>query len=113
MSTDETKEAEAPKKRVVTLKRPATLGEGAAALTVSEIDLSGLDNLTGADALFCQREAEAKKGEPTFYGVADVGYRLEVAAKASGLPVQLFAKLHIVDFERVDNVVKLFLSDSA
>lgn len=100
--------SKAPEKRSITLKVPVTLGDGAVPVTV--IDLSGLDDLTGADVLFCRREAEAKSGTPVFYGIADSAYRLEVAAKASGLPVELFLKLKASEFERVDNTVKLFLA---
>lgn len=95
---------------IVKLKKPITVGEGDAKKTIDEIDLSGLDALTGKDVLFCRREAARKTGEPNFYGIADDAYRLEFAAKATGIAAEVLTQLSAPDFEEVDQVVKIFLS---
>lgn len=90
----------------VKLKRPVTVDDK----KIEEIDLDGLDALTGADVMFCRREAAAKKGEPVIFGALDEIYRLEVAAKVSGLGVDALQKLWAPDFEEVDAAVRNFLT---
>lgn len=97
---------------VIKLKRPITYGEGAGAQTLEEINLEALQNLTGADVLFCRQEAARKTGGPIFYGLADDHYRLEVLAKASGVAPEVLVKMWAPDFEEVDQAVKLFLTGS-
>ncbi len=92
----------------VKLRKSILFGEK----NVEDIDLSGLLSLTGADVLFCRKEAQRKSGEPVFYGLADDAYRLEVLAKVTGLAPELFLKLSAPDYEEVDQTVKLFLSGS-
>lgn len=93
----------------VALKKPITVGEGEAKKTISEIDLSKLEDLTGADVLFCSREAAAAKGSPVVYWSLDDDFRLQVMAKASGLGVEFFPKLSAPDFMEVDQKVRSFL----
>jgi hypothetical protein len=94
---------------IITLKRPVTVGDGEAKKTIDSVSLDGLDALTGADILFCRREATAKTGLPIFYGALDDAYRLEIAAKVSGVGVDTLLKLWAPDFEEVDATVKSFL----
>ena len=92
------------------LKKAITVGDGAAQKTIDELDMEGLGALTGADVLFCRKEAARKSGEPIFYGLADDAYRLEVLAKVTGLAAEVLVKLSAPDYEEADQVVKLFLS---
>lgn len=96
----------------VKLRKPLVVGDGAAAKTIDEIDLTGLDALTGADVLFCRREAFEKTGRPVVYGPLDDNYRMEIVAKVSGVAAELLPKLSFRDFEAVDRVVKGFLLDA-
>ena len=102
-------EADAPTSKVVKLKKPIAVGEGDAKKTIAEINLEGLGALTGADVMFCRREATGKTGQPVIYGTLDDAYRLEVAAKVSGLSVESLMRLGAQDFEEVDSMVKSFL----
>lgn len=96
----------------VKLKKPITVGEGDSAKKIEEVNLDGLENLTGADIIFCRGEAASKKGQPVIYGFLDDLYRLEVAAKASGLEPEVIKKLFAPDFEAVDSEVRSFLAGS-
>jgi len=92
----------------VTLKKPLAIGEGEGKKTITEIDFD-FDKLTGADYLFCSREAGRKNGSPIVYFQLDDSFRLEVMARASGLEAEVFPKLHISDFAEVDSKVRSFL----
>ncbi len=96
----------------IKLRKPITVGEGAGAKTIDIVDLDKLEELTGADVLYCRREAMAKTGTPAVYGPLDDAYRLEVAAKVSGIGAAQLTRLSLRDFEAVDRVVKNFLLDS-
>ena len=95
------------------LKRPITVGEGEAKKTISEIDLSGLDKLTGNDVLMCRQLAAERKGRPVVYGALDEVYRLELAARASGIAAEVLRQLWAPDFEEVDQEVLGFLSGTS
>lgn len=97
----------------VTLKRPITIGEGEGKKTIAEVDLSGLERLTGNDAIFCRQQAEEKKGESLTYAPTDAIYRLELAARASGVAVEVLRQLCLRDFEEVDKNVLGFLSGTS
>ncbi len=94
------------------LKKPITIGEGEAKKTIAEIDLSKLDDLTGSDINFCIREASAVKGEVVRVIVLDVDVHMQVAAKASGLSLDILNKLHAADYVELATVVQNFLTGS-
>lgn len=96
----------------VTLKKPITVGEGEAKKTISEIDLAGLDSLTGADIDFCVREASAAKGESVRVLVTDHELHAQIAAKASGVPIDALKKVSARDYVEVVTAVQAFLTSS-
>jgi hypothetical protein len=87
------------------LKRPLDV-EGK---PVEEFDLGKLKEMTGADFVFCTREAARKTGEPVVYVELDEAFRLEVMAKATGIDPDVLKKLRFDDFAALDRAVRNFL----
>lgn len=98
----------------VKLKKPITIGSGEGQEIIDTIDLSGLENLTGADVLICEKEADRKGGQANIYGPVDAQFQLEMAARVSGRSAEILTKLHPRDFHKVRQAVRDFLiaSDS-
>jgi hypothetical protein len=94
-----------------TLSKSVKVGEGDDAVTFDVIELD-LDALTGADIEFCVREAAAQKGENVRVLVIDIDFHMQVAAKASGVPVEAFKRLPARDYVEVQTVVQAFLTGS-
>lgn len=73
------------------------------------------DKLTGADALNIEEELVAR-GKTMYYGaINDANYLIRMAAKACTKPVGMdfFYKISIIDFERIKNRARFFLSGVA
>ena len=70
------------------------------------------DKLTGADALNIEEEL-VSRGKTMYYG--DANYLILMAAKACTKPVgrDFFNKISIIDFERIKNRARFFLSGVA
>ncbi len=95
----------------VGLSKPLVIGEGDAKKTLEELDLN-LDALTGSDVDFCVREASAAKGELVRVLVTDLDFHMQIAAKASGLGVDVLRKLNARDYVEVATAVQGFLTGS-
>lgn len=95
----------------VRLSKPLVLGEGDAKKEITELDLN-LDALTGADVDFCVREASAAKGELVRVLVTDLDFHMQVAAKSSGLAVDVLRTLSARDYVEVATAVQGFLTGS-
>lgn len=110
MSVERVKETLA-KGIVFTLSKPLVLEPAAGdvpAKTISSLTLD-LDKLTGADVEMCAREATVAAGSPPVALVLDVGFHAQIAARASGLPVETLRKLRASDYLAVTTVVQGFL----
>lgn len=73
------------------------------------------DKLTGADALNIEEELVAR-GKTMYYGaINDANYLIRMAAKACTKPVGMdfFNRISIIDFERIKNRARFFLSGVA
>lgn len=73
------------------------------------------DKLTGADALNIEEELVAR-GKTMYYGaINDANYLIRMAAKACTKPVGMdfFYKISIIDFEKIKNRARFFLSGVA
>lgn len=73
------------------------------------------DKLTGADALNIEEELSSR-GKPMYFGaINDANYLIRMAAKACTKPVGMdfFNKVPIIDFERIKNRARFFLSGTA
>ena len=73
------------------------------------------DKLTGADALNIEEEL-VSRGKTMYYGaINDANYLIRMAAKACTKPVgvDFFYKISIIDFERIKNRARFFLSGVA
>lgn len=95
---------------VVKLAKPIAVGEGDAKKTLQEIDLTRIDNLTGAELLQCERDAAAIKGELVRVLALDHEFHVQVAAAASGVAVADLKRLGARDFVEVLSVVQGFLT---
>jgi hypothetical protein len=93
----------------VKLKKPITVGDK----QVDEIDLSKLEDTTGADIDFAVREAAAAKGEVVRVIVIDHEVHIQLAARATGIPVEALKKLRSSDYVEVATAVQNFLTGSA
>ncbi|MGN1126380.1 MAG: phage tail assembly protein [Ruminococcus sp.] len=91
-------------KRVIVLNTPIDF-EGA---TYKEIDLSGLDELTGKDIKFISKQYR-RLGGSAMTKELDIEYLQLVAAKATGLPVEFFDELKAKDSTTVEVIVRNFL----
>ena len=73
------------------------------------------DKLPGADALNIEEEL-VSRGKTMYYGaINDANYLIRMAAKACTKPVgvDFFYKISIIDFERIKNRARFFLSGVA
>ena len=87
------------------LSKPLTVGE-----VKHEALKLDLDALTGADVLYCEREAAAVQGQQVRgVLVLDAGFQIQLAARASGLDVALLSKLPAPDFVGLLTAVQGFL----
>lgn len=93
----------------VTLAKPLTIGEGESATKLEVIDMD-LEALTGADILFCTREAEAAMGQRVTVIVMDQELHIQLAAKASGVSRASLLKLRAPDYVEVVTAVQAFLT---
>jgi hypothetical protein len=96
---------------IVTLSKALTIGEGDQAKAITELDLK-LDDLTGSDVEICVREASAAKGESVKVLVIDADFHLQIASKASGVPVGALRRLGARDYVEVLTTVQGFLTGS-
>ncbi|MGN1130962.1 MAG: phage tail assembly protein [Ruminococcus sp.] len=90
--------------RVIELNTPIDF-EGT---TYKEIDLSGLDELTGKDIKLISKQYR-RLGGSAMTKELDIEYLQLVAAKATGLPVEFFDELKAKDSTTVEVVVRNFL----
>jgi hypothetical protein len=73
-----------------------------------EVDLSGLENLTGAD-LVAAEKVFATSGNVAAVNELSIGYTSILASKASGKPVEFFEQLPAKEAVKVKNTVGAFL----
>jgi hypothetical protein len=93
----------------IALKKPIVAGEGDAKKTITELDLSKLDDLTVNDLLFVENEAGPF---PSAIGVGNGTYRLHLVARASGVAFDLLKQMSAKDEARVRKVVMDFFDDT-
>lgn len=74
----------------------------------TEVDLSGLKNLTGADLCAAQRNLSSS-GSSSVVPETDYIYTMFLAARAAQLPIEFFEGLPAPDVVFVKNVVSHFL----
>lgn len=94
---------------IIKLKKPYTF-EGE---TYNEINLEGLENLTGLDSE--EVEKLHKQRNPAFFGVLslNVDYQMLIAAKATDLPVEFFKSLPLQAYNAVSLAVMGFLNNGS
>jgi hypothetical protein len=91
----------------IKLSKPITVdGKDADTITLK------LDELTGKDVDFCVREAAATKGEIVRVLAIDLEFHIQIASKASGVPVEALKKLPASDYVEVATAVQSFLTGS-
>lgn len=93
----------------IVLRKPIVAGEGDAKKTITELDLSKLDDLTANDMLFVENEAGPY---PSALGVGNAAYRLHIVARASGVAFDLLKQMSARDEMRVRKVVMDFFDES-
>lgn len=74
----------------------------------TEIDLSGLDNLTGKDMIAAQKVLD-RNGSFSFLPEMSLQYACVLASRASKLPIEFFEGLHPREALRLKNKVTGFL----
>lgn len=74
----------------------------------TEIDLSGLDNLTGKDMIAAQKVLD-RNGSFSFIPEMSLQYACVLASRASKLPIEFFEGLHPREALRLKNKVTGFL----
>lgn len=89
---------------VVTLTAPYTYEEK----TYTEINLSGLERLRAVDLFEASMHFTSESGVVMSTPEADPKYCCIIAAKASGLPYDLFPDLPLRDANRIKNKVMAF-----
>lgn len=97
---DEEKEDEL----IVEFKKPFTF-EGE---TFTQLDLSGLEELTGADLAKIDR-AMRKKDSNDLVPEMSLDYALALAVRATGKPIEFFKALPMKECRNVRNKVRTFL----
>ena len=103
---EEAEEGAEEAKRVITLRKPVDF-EGK---TYTEIDLSGLDQLTGKDIRDLDRLFRIKGGKITGnVKEFDSTYLQLVASRATKLPLEFFDKIGIKDATRLEITIRNFL----
>lgn len=76
--------------------------------TYEEIDLSGLENLSGADMIFVSAKL-SRKGRIQVLQEMSLEYAQEISAVATGMPVEFFQGLGVKDSTKLKNTVTNFL----
>lgn len=107
INQNETQDEELDTRKVV-LKKPFEF-EGK---TYTEIDLSGLDDLTGADLEEADRYLKNSGEYFNPLKQYDSVYTNYIASRAANLPVEFFQKLKIKDAEKVRVTVTRFFTAS-
>ena len=97
-------DGEEEKKLIVELKKPFTF-EGE---TVTEINLEGMEELTGADLAKIDR-AVRKKNSDDLLPEMSLDYALAIAVRATGKPIEFFKALPMKACRDVRNKVRSFL----
>lgn len=94
------------KNNVITFKKPYSF-EGK---EYKEVDLSGLENLTGKDLTDADR-IFVSAGNVAPMNEMSIGYACIIAAKATGLPQEFFEGLPAKEIIKVKNEVMTFFFD--
>ncbi|WP_167955132.1 phage tail assembly protein [Anaerosporobacter faecicola] len=89
---------------IMTFKKPYTF-EGK---EYREIDLSGLDNLTGKDMIAAQKVLD-RNGSFSFIPEMSLQYACVLASRATKLPIEFFEGMHPRESIRLKNKVTGFL----
>lgn len=76
--------------------------------TISEVDLSGLDNITAADMIQANKVLANSGTMVSVLPETSLEYTLIIASSASGIPVEFFKGLKPRDAIRVKNKVTNF-----
>lgn len=74
---------------------------------ISEIDLTGLNDLTANDMIKAKRQMEMS-GSVTVFTEADMEYLFIIASYAAKLPIEFFKGLRMNDAMKVRNRVQAF-----
>lgn len=91
---------------IVTFGKPYEF-EGA---ELTEIDLSGIENLTGEDLMEADK-VYSSSGQFSPVPEVTLGYTLVIAAKVTSKPVEFFNKLPAKEAIKVKNAVIAFLNN--
>lgn len=91
----------------IALSKPTVLG----GVERAEIEID-LDKLTGADVEFAARQATLAAGQQIPVLVLDLGFHLQIAARASGIEASEIRKLPAVDYLAITTKVQGFLFGS-
>ena len=75
--------------------------------TISEIDLSGMENLT-AESMIKAEKVLTSNGMVSVMPEMNIFYSLVIASEATGKPIEFFKKLKPVDASKVKNRVTAF-----
>lgn len=78
---------------------------------IAEVVLD-FDKLSGADVEACEIEASERSGRPVAIKMIDTGFHAQLAARASGIPVERLRALSARDYIRVTTAVQGFLADA-
>lgn len=100
VANDETIEDE-ESSMVVTFNKPFKF-EGE---EYTEIDLSGIDDLTGQDMLELQKVSKITNARGAVLPEMDLGYAFHVASKVTKLPLEFFEKLPARECVKVRTMV--------
>ena len=76
--------------------------------TISEIDLSGLENITGNDMVQVNKEL-SKLGQDPMLQEMQLEYAQLMAARVTGYPVEFFKKLSAKHSMKLKNTVSNFI----
>lgn len=101
-----TPEKEQPEEQsfVLTFGKPYTFEEE----TYTEVDLSGLENITAADMIATQK-AMARGGTVDMLPEMSVQYACIIAARISGKPIEFFTGLPAKEAIKLKNMVSGFI----
>lgn len=103
---EEIKRTEQERARVITLKRPHTWEQK----EYTEIDLSGLDRLTIQDAIDAQRVLFGQQEvAASLLCETTTSFAMEIAARASGMPIEFFKMLPIYAGRQVKRAVQEYI----
>lgn len=89
---------------VITFGKPYTFEEE----TFTEIDLSGIENITAADMIATQKQM-AKGGSVDVLPEMSVQYACIIAARITGRPIEFFTGLPAKEAIKLKNVVSGFI----